>query len=118
MAFDLEKVKQELVTAGKDVGEKAKEVSAAAKIKLDIRTKENFLDKQYAALGRAYYNAHKGEEVPEETAFAAISEAEEELERLKDELLTLQGAVICPSCGQKQADGSSYCKNCGAELRR
>ena len=116
MAIDFERVKQEIVSAGKDVGAKAKEVSSVAKIRLDIRAKEDFLEKQYAALGRAYYSAHKDEDVPEETVFAIIREAEEELERLKDELLTLQGAVVCPSCGLKQPDDSSYCKNCGASL--
>ena len=55
--FDLNKVKESLVSAGKEVGSMAKDASAIAKIKIDIHNKEIFLEKQYALLGKAFYNA-------------------------------------------------------------
>ena len=64
MAFDFEDMKNKIVSAGKEVGDKAKEASSTAKIRLDIRSKEDFLQKQYAELGKLYYEAHKEEEVP------------------------------------------------------
>ena len=45
--FDFNKVKESLVNAGKEVESKAKDVSAVAKIKIDIHNKEVFLEKQY-----------------------------------------------------------------------
>ncbi len=50
------------MSAGKDVGQKAKDVSEIAKLKMDIRSKEDFVEKQYAELGKAYYEKHKDEE--------------------------------------------------------
>jgi hypothetical protein len=50
------------MSAGKDVGQKAKDVSGIAKLKMDIRSKEDFVEKQYAELGKAYYEKHKDEE--------------------------------------------------------
>lgn len=92
MAIDFEKVKSEVINAGKDVGDKAKEMAAIAKVKLDIHTKEEYLDKQYALLGRAYYSAHKEDaDVPEKQSMEAIREAEEDLADLKAELQVLQG---------------------------
>lgn len=114
--FDLEKVKASLINVGKDVEEFAKNTSNTAKLKYDIHNKETFLEKQYALLGKAYYEAHKDEEVEEQECFASIKEAEEELAKLNAELLKIQGAVECPSCGAKQENKNAFCSSCGANL--
>ena len=118
MAFDFGKVRETIFSAGKDVESMAKNASAIAKLKYDIRVKEDFLEKQYALLGKAYYEAHKDEEVEEIAYFEPIAEAEEEIAKLNDELLSAQGAVICPSCGEKQTDKHAFCSSCGTELKK
>ncbi|MBQ8625543.1 MAG: zinc-ribbon domain-containing protein [Agathobacter sp.] len=117
MAFDFDKIKEGLLSAGKEVEEFAKDASAVAKLKYEIHTKEDFLEKQYALLGRAFYNAHKDEDVEEKVYFPSIDEAEEELARLYAELLDAQGAVVCPNCGEKQSDKNGFCANCGSALK-
>ena len=42
-----EKLSESLVSAGKDVSQKAKDVSEIAKLKLDIKSKEDYVQKQY-----------------------------------------------------------------------
>ena len=86
MAFDFEKLKDNLISVGKDVEEFAKDTSKLAKLKYDIHTKEDFLQKQYALLGKAFYDAHKDEDVEEKVYFPSIVEAEAELARLNEEL--------------------------------
>lgn len=86
MAYDFEQLKQDVVSAGKEIGEKAKELSDTAKTKVDIQGKKRELDKLYAALGRVYYAAHKGENVPEDVMFRGIERAEAELTALKQKL--------------------------------
>ena len=49
-----EKIGDTIVSAGKDVTEKAKELSSVAKLKMDIRAKEDFVEKQYALIGKKY----------------------------------------------------------------
>ena len=115
--FNLEKVKESLVNAGKEVEDMAKGASAVAKIKIDIHNKETFLDKQYALLGKAFYEAHKDDDIEEKVYFPSIAEAEEELLRLKEELLSVQGAVECSACGSKQSDENTFCADCGASLK-
>ncbi len=115
--FDLNKVKESLVNAGKEVESMAKDASAVAKIKIDIHNKEVFLDKQYALLGKAYYDAHKDEEVEENVYFPSIKEAEEELAQLNADLLAAQGSVECSSCGSKQPENSAFCSDCGGSLK-
>uniref|UniRef100_UPI0040565B41 zinc ribbon domain-containing protein n=1 Tax=Agathobacter sp. TaxID=2021311 RepID=UPI0040565B41 len=118
MAFNFNKVKEGILSAGKEVESFAKDASAIAKIKYDIHTKEDFLEKQYALLGKAFYNAHKDEEVEESVYFAPIAEAEEALANLKADLLAAQGAKECPSCGAKQAEKHDFCSSCGASLKK
>ena len=117
MAIDFGKLKTDLVSAGKEVGGKVSEASNAAKLKLDIHSKEDFVEKQYAALGKAYYEKHKDETDCEEAEqFFLIKEALEEIERMKAEVLKIQGAAECPKCGAKMPDAATFCSNCGTKL--
>ena len=50
MAFDFNKLKSDIVSMGKDVGDKVSDVSAVAKVKLDIRNKESYMEKQFTEL--------------------------------------------------------------------
>ena len=110
-------LKGSLFAAGRDVSQKAKEVSEVAKLKMDIHTKEDFIEKQFASLGRAYYEANK-ENVSEADAeqFAVIKEAFEEIERMKQQVLDIQGVVQCPNCGKKVPADNSFCSDCGTKL--
>ena len=117
MAFDFNKLKSDIVSMGKDVGDKVSDASAIAKVKLDIHNKESYMEKQFTELGRAYYLAHKNDEnIPEKEFFKPIQEAEAEIARMQDQLMTLQGAEVCPSCGTKQAAGHTFCESCGAQM--
>ena len=49
MAF-FDNMKETLTSAGRDVSQKAKEVSNIAKLKMDIKSKQDALDKQYIEL--------------------------------------------------------------------
>ena len=70
-----EKIGDTILTVGKDVTQKAKDVSGIAKLRLDIRAKEDFIKEQYLSLGKAYYEQRKGENVKEEAQFSLIEEA-------------------------------------------
>ena len=117
MAFDFNKLKSDIVSMGKDVGDKVSDASAIAKVKLDIHNKESYMEKQFTELGRAYYLAHKNDEnIPEKEFFKPIQEAEAEIESMRDQLMTLQGAESCPSCGKKQPAGHTCCGRCGEQM--
>ena len=73
--------------------------------------------KQYEELGRSYYEKHKDEEECEEAEqFFLIREAVEEIERMKAEVLRIQGSAECPKCGAKMPEGAVYCSNCGTKM--
>ena len=110
-------LKGSLFAAGRDVSQKAKEVSEVAKLKMDIHTKEAFVEKQFAALGRAYYEVNKDNASEADAEkFAVIKEALEEIERMSQQVLDIQGVVQCPNCGKKMPADNSFCSDCGTKL--
>ena len=111
-----DKLGETLMTAGRDVSQKAKELSGAAKLNLDIKAKEDFVQKQYAEIGRQYYEAHKDDASTEFEQFASIREALESIEQMKKDLLELKGAKACPQCGAKMPEDAAFCSECGASL--
>lgn len=112
-----EQIGEALVSAGKDVSQKAKDVSGIAKLKLDIRSKEDYIQKQYTALGADYYSKHKDDDACEEQEqIYLIKEAQAEIDRMKEELLKQKGAIQCPKCGTTVPDGAAFCYSCGAKL--
>lgn len=114
MSF-LDSMKSELLSAGRDVSQKAKEVSEVAKLKLDIKSKEDALNKQYVELGKRYYDMHKEGEIPE-AEIVNISTLRSEIADLKEEILQIQGACTCPQCGNTLPEGTVFCSQCGAKI--
>ena len=68
-------------------------------------------------LGRTYFDAHRDdEENAENEQFKVIKEALAEIERMKTEILNLQGAAECPNCGARMPQGASFCSSCGTKM--
>lgn len=111
-----DKLGETLVTAGRDVSKKAKDLSGTAKLNLDIKAKEDFLQKQYAEVGRLYYEAHKDDAEPVYEQFESIREAEESIEQMKKDLLDIKGAKKCPKCGAQMPEEAVFCSSCGEKL--
>ncbi len=111
------KLGESLTTAGREVSQKAKEVSEITKLRLDIKAKEDYVEGQYALLGMDYYAKHKDDENCEEAEqFFLIREALGEIDRMEAEVLRLQGAAECPSCGAHMPLGAAYCSSCGSRM--
>lgn len=112
-----DKLGEALTEAGRDVSQKAKDVSEIAKLKMDIKSKEDYVQKQYVTLGTNYYNKHKDDGDSEDAEmFYLIGEALEEIARMKEEVLRIQGAAECPDCGTRVPLDAAFCSNCGKKL--
>ena len=119
MTIDFDKLKDDLFSVGKEVGDRVSDVSNIAKLKLELRSKEDYIQRQFAELGRMYYETNKdnADAVAEQDMFQAIAETGEQIEEIKKSLLDLQGTICCPQCGEKYQKGYKFCPFCGGELR-
>lgn len=112
-----DKLSDTLVSATKEVGQKAKGMTDLAKLQYDRKCKEDELRQKFEALGRKYYQRKKAE-MPEEDAadFEDIEMTIHQINDLNEEIMEVKGAKSCPNCGAKVADSASFCSNCGAKL--
>lgn len=113
----LNDVKETLTTAGRDVSQKAKEVTGVTKLKLDIKEKEDELDRLYIELGKLYYDMHKEAEMPVQQ-ITNISTRLNEIADLREEMLRIQGACNCPQCGFTMPEGTAFCSKCGTKMEK
>ncbi len=111
-----ERLGDTIVNVSRDVTQKAKDVSGIAKLKLDMKAKEDFIKEQYAALGKWYYQEHKEEEGEQRAWIERIDEALEAIAQMELKILELKKARVCQECGAQASDTAEYCSVCGAKL--
>ena len=105
-------------STSKVVVDKAKSTSSIAKLKMEKKSKENFIEKQYASIGKKVFETEKDND---ETAFEEIfliKQTQEELESIQKELMHLKGLVKCPNCGSEISPTVRYCPNCGKDTKK
>lgn len=118
-----ERLGDTIVSVSRDVTQKAKDVSGIAKLKLDMKAKEDFIKEQYAALGKWYYQEHKEEEGEQKAWIEHIDEALEAIAQMELKILELKKSESLP--GMRRA-GIRYggilqrlrCKACRSRKRR
>lgn|GEM_PF-221932 len=115
MAF-FDKLGETLVNASKDVSQKAKDLSGTAKLTLDIRSKEDQVQKLYTEIGRRYFDEHKEDDPVMYDEMGQVKELLTAIEDMKKEMLDLKGAKVCPRCGAEVQAQDAYCKSCGAKM--
>ena len=111
----LNKTKEVLDVAYK----KTEEVVTTEKQKFDVSTIKSKREKDYAALGKLYFEQIKdSEELSEEikALVSAIKDKNENIERLNKEIQDAKNKRICPECSAAIDKNSVYCSCCGAKL--
>lgn len=112
----LDKIGDTIVSVSKDATQKAKDLSDIARIRMDIRSKKDYINKQYQEIGKAYYEKHRDDESPKYEQVVLIHEAEEVIDELREQLSQIKGTQRCPQCGQEMDLDADYCSKCGAKL--
>ncbi len=87
-----EKIGETIISKGKDVGDKAKEVAEIASLKNQIRVCEGVIKKNYAEIGKAYYQENADlENNPYEKQCTAIKNAEKGIADLEEKIRAMKG---------------------------
>lgn len=102
-------------TTGKDVSQKAKDLTGIAKLNLEIRSKEEFVLRQYTEIGKQYFELHKEDAEPLFAEITAINEAMAEMEELESRIADLKGQKKCQVCGAILDSEANFCIKCGAK---
>ncbi|MCR4843347.1 MAG: zinc ribbon domain-containing protein [Eubacterium sp.] len=112
----LNDVARQVSVAGKAVVEKATDMKDTAKINMEIRSKEDFIQRQLAEIGRLVYEQEKDKDSTEYEEVFLIKRTYEEIDELKDDLAIIKGSTKCSSCGKEVSAGSTFCPHCGEKI--
>lgn len=111
----INKAKDVIDTASKKTGEFVN----TQKQKFDVSSIENKRAKDFEILGEIYYNKIKDTEIDDSNVaelVAAVTEKNEKIKQLKEEIIAAKNKRICPSCGAAIETTSNYCSACGIKL--
>ena len=89
------KLGDSIVSATQEVGEKAKGMTDVAKLQYEMRSKEDFLNKQYQEIGKIFYQENK-DAAPEAytSLFEEVVAAQKRIEEIKEQMLTVNNMAI------------------------
>lgn len=111
----------------KNVGEKAEAALEIQKLSSAISKQQDFISKEYKAIGEYVYSKCKEEgEIPEELQehLNAISSAYSDIELLNKKIAQIKvdkfsgdiPRISCPECGKAVVATSKFCPECGAKI--
>ena len=95
----------------------ARDLSEVAKLKLQIAEAEKAVEDSYTQLGRLYAAAHRSDyEEGFASVMAAVTNAEQTVKTLRQQLQDVKGVTVCEKCGAEVAKDAAFCSTCGAEI--
>ena len=103
------KLGDSIVSATQEVGEKAKGMTDVAKLQYEMRSKEDFLNKQYQENKDAAPEAYT-------SLFEEVVAAQKRIEEIKEQIAYTKGGKACPKCGAVVSGSAAFCSKCGAKM--
>lgn len=115
----LDRVSDTVMTAGRVVSDKAKNVTDITKAKYELSTKESELKDKYRLIGERFYEEHRDDhDASYDEVFGEIEGLKNEIEDINDRIVGLKGSRLCPSCGAEVSEGANFCTKCGSALNK
>lgn len=116
MSF-FEKVGGTISSKSKDVAKKAKEMAEIAGLNGKISAQEEIIRRNYLEIGKAVFEKYKdgaSEDFSEQCE--KIEMANTEIDKIKDEILIIKNAKLCPNCGAEVVAENTFCPGCGSAM--
>ena len=98
---------------------KTNEVVNTGKQKFDVASLQNKRSKDFEVLGEIYYNLIKNTEIEDENTkilVDAITEKNQKIAELKEEINTAKYKRTCPVCSAAISEKAVFCSACGTKL--
>ncbi len=98
---------------------KTNEVVYVQKQKFDIASIEGKREKEYATLGKLYFEQIKDTEIENPEIKQLVDEIKnknEKIKVIKDEINSAKNKRICPQCSAAIDNDAAFCSVCGAKV--
>ncbi len=118
MAF-FEQLGKRISDAGQSVAQQTKNFADTTRLNMEISDKEKKIAQLYAAIGQAYYEAHKNDADAESAdKIAAINALFAEIADNRERIGQIKGVAKCASCGAELSAEALFCTSCGSKVVR
>jgi hypothetical protein len=118
MAF-FEKLGNTISSASKEVVKKTKELSDTTKISMKINSEKELMQKNYKAIGEAYYKKYESGEIKDGELKELCDLVRANIEAIENYQVQIQeakGVRICDKCNAEIQSDVSFCNNCGNKI--
>lgn len=98
---------------------KTDEILTIEKQKFTLASLKSKREKDFAALGKIYFELVKDDENADEDVLNIVDDIatkSDEIDKLEAEIRYMKYQRICTECGASVDAKSTYCNNCGAKL--
>ncbi len=105
----------------KVLGQKSGEFIEVTRIKLDIASEKDKLEKLYEEIGKIAYQFYKdgsGDMPQISDQCRLIDEIQQKIKILNKKIVQVKGGSLCKECGEVVSTTQRYCHHCGRELER
>ena len=98
--------------------EKSQEVYQISKLKIEIVDTKRKIDKNFASIGKKYYDAVKaGEDLPDFNAnIEEVDLLKAEIAEKQEKIAELKNTVTCANCGADVDADNDFCHKCGSQM--
>lgn len=117
----IDNISKKVSKGTKAIGQKSGEIFEVTKIKLDIASEKDKLEKYYEDIGKIIYKSYKegNMEIPEVSdKCQLIDEIQQKVKSLNKKIAQIKGEGICKECGEVVSSSQRYCHHCGRELEK
>ena len=100
-------------------GQKASDLAARTKVKMDIDAQEKKLAAAFEGIGRLVYDTEKNGTDNTDmlaTSYQTVEALQAEIDALRDKLAQMKGALRCAACNTANEFDAEFCKKCGKAL--
>ena len=112
-----EKLGKRISDMGSAVAQNTKNLADTASLQKANSDSKKKIEQLYAAIGKAYYEAHKNEaDAAEAAAMAEITALLAQIEENDEKIKQIKGVTKCANCGADIASDAMFCNNCGTKV--
>lgn len=111
-----ENLKRNASGAADKAAKKTNELTAIAKLNVNVKTAESKLSAVYEEIGRMFYNAERtGLDCTGDIADCIMKadKLKADIASYKAEIAKLRKVVVCEGCGNEISEDAAFCSHCG-----
>jgi hypothetical protein len=114
-----EKLGKRISDMGSAVAQNTKNFADTASLQKANSDNKKKIEQLYAAIGKAYYEAHKNDaDAAEAATMAEITTLLAQIAENDEKIKQIKGVTKCANCGADIASDAMFCNNCGTKVVR